>query len=124
MIAFLMSGNDFSLNNGKLSLTEDVRTLTEQRLKTALSFFKGEWRLDPRLGIPYFNDVLKKDVDFSRVRALMVETILQDPQIARIERLSLFYDKDTRALSLEFEAKLNNDEVLTVPAMPLLREFA
>lgn len=122
MTAFLMDGQDFDVANGQLSLTEDLSVKTEQRLKTVLRFFKGEWTLDSRLGIPFFEDVLAKQVDFVRVRALVAEAILQDPQVDRLTRLDILFDATSRLATLSFAATLNDLPSIEVTAMPLLRE--
>ena len=55
----LNSDGDLDFSSGGLELLEGVDEIV-QKLDTRLQFFLGEWFLDQRLGIPYYEDILIK----------------------------------------------------------------
>ena len=75
-----------------------------QHLNLRLQFFRGEWFLDTRQGIPYFEEVLRKAPDLNVVQSLLREAIETTPGVLGISEFSLDYDGVTRTLSLDFRA--------------------
>lgn len=41
-------------------LTSDLAKEVAQRLTVAFNFFRGEWFLDTREGLPYYEEIIKK----------------------------------------------------------------
>jgi len=77
-----------------------------------MSFFLGEYALDQRIGIPYYQQILIKSANMPAVEAIFRETILTTPGVLELQRLDLDFDGSTRALSVAFSA-LTTDGVLT-----------
>jgi len=91
-----------------------------QDLETRLKFFRGEWDLDTRLGIPYFDEILIKAPDLNVVRSLFRDAILSTAGVLRLTRLDLDYEGTTRTLSIRFdcqttEGPLTYEDELIVP---------
>ncbi len=94
-----------------------------QHLRIRLQFFRGEWFLDTRLGIPYYEEVLIKAPDLNVVQSLLREAIRETPGVIAINSFELDFEGVTRRLSLDFEAlttegplRFTEDFVIPSPA--------
>jgi hypothetical protein len=101
--------NDWSLAvnaKGKLSpvLETDPVIAGGIKLYNRLQFFLGEWFLDQRQGIPYFQEILVKNPDRAVIVRLLRRVILSVPVIASVPVVELEYDPKTRKASFYFEA--------------------
>ena len=54
----LDSTGDLAVEGNSLVLLSDLTAETAQRLSTKFKFFLGEWSLEPRGGLPLFEQVL------------------------------------------------------------------
>lgn len=77
----------------------------DQRVDCMLRTFRGEWWLDPTIGVPYFEEVLKKNPDMSVVRQAFASVILSVPGVQEITRLEVRFLRYSRALRVDFEVK-------------------
>jgi hypothetical protein len=96
--------HDLDLTGDALSIVDGDDAIV-QDLKVRLQFFKGEWKLDTRIGFPYFQDVLIKNPNLAVIRSLYREAILETPGILAIEFFDLSVDAATRKMSLSFSAE-------------------
>lgn len=104
MADFLLnSSGDLDITNGELTIVRGDDAIL-QHLKIRFQFFRGEWKLDKRLGIPYYQDILVKSPDLLIVRNLFRQTILTTPGIASITKFRMELDSTTRTLSVAFTA--------------------
>ncbi len=103
-------GGDIAL---PLAFTTDLRTYTAQRLHENLCFFLGEWFLDQRLGLPYFEQIIGQKPDLGLIDTLYRRAIQATPGVAVIKQLKLAFDRATRALSVRVEATLNDGTTST-----------
>ncbi len=103
----LVPAGDLELRNGSFVFTEGS-DFVRQKLASRFQFFKGEWFLDQRQGIPYFRDVFLKDPNLDLIRSLFQKVIVETPGIASASNLQLLYDPGARRLSFSFSAKLKN----------------
>lgn len=87
------------------------RDAVAQRLTSRFKFFKGEWFLDKRLGVPYYRVVLKKNPNMRLVRSLYRQVILRCPGVQSILSFSLDLDRIARELTIEFEARLSDGSI-------------
>ena len=98
------ASGDIDIENGQLVMVEgqeEIRQHLEQRLRS----FLGEWFLDQTIGIPYFDDILKKNVIPSEVESIFINEILSTPGVVRLLTFDLTLDKDVRRLNLTFMAE-------------------
>lgn len=72
-----------------------------QRLKNRFRFFLGEWFLDQRQGVPYYQRVLGKPIDERVVRTVLIQVIESCPGTNRIERIDFDFDGKTRRLTID-----------------------
>lgn len=102
--------HDLALVAGQLVLSEGDTDLA-QKIKTRLLFVKGEWYLNPDLGIPYFEDIFIKNPDLSVVKAHFVSAILDVPGVESIISLDPTFNRAERTYYLDFVVKSAVGEV-------------
>ena len=123
--SFLMtSSGDLSLAKG-ISLTEDLPTYVRQKILSRLRFFLGEWFLDRRQGVPYWERVFVVSPDISFLTSLYRRIILGTRGVGGLESIALRFDKKTRTLFVSFVARLvESQETITVTEEPFLLQAA
>ena len=103
-IKLAANGDLFLDNSGSAVLVEDDEAIVQQLL-IRFKFALGEWFLDIRIGVPFFQEILVKNPNLTRVRAIYRQLILTTPGIESLEKFSLTLVVSTRALSLSFTAR-------------------
>lgn len=98
---------DLALENGDLVLLENADA-AQQLLRQRLRMFFGEWFLDTGKGVPYFQEILKKQPNAIAVDSILKTTILETPGVIQLLRFNFDYDAATRSLSLDFAAQLSS----------------
>jgi hypothetical protein len=98
------SGNDLVLTSSTL---QDVQQSVLQRLRT----FYGEWFLDNTVGLPYFQQILVKNPEQSKIDALFVNTILGTPGVVQLNKYSFVPDFTNRTLRVSFSARCTTGTV-------------
>lgn len=101
---------DLEIVNGDLVILDPVSTIT-QLLRQRLSMFLGEWFLDASKGVPYFEDVLKKDVTLEIIDSILKTVVLETPGVEDLLSFVLDYDPDGRTFSVAFQATHKNDVI-------------
>ena len=100
----LNEDHDLDLTRGNLTLDEAEASLA-QRVKCALLLVRGEWFLRPNDGVPYFEDIWKKNPDMGIVRAAFVDRILAVDGVAAIVQLETRFSSEERAYYLQFTVR-------------------
>lgn len=108
---------DLSLAGGGLSLTTTLRAYVVAHIAECLSMFAGEWFLDTREGIPYFQIVSTRP-DLALLRSLFRRAVLAVPGVADVTSIDLVFDGPTRNLTVTISATLTDGDVIT--AVPFL----
>ena len=101
---------DLVLSNGDLVLNSGI-VAVKQFLEARLGFFKGEWFLDLDSGVPYYEEVLKKNPDPIVLDGIFKDTILSTPGIIGLDSFSMELDTNTRELRLNFKARSLDGEI-------------
>jgi hypothetical protein len=78
---------------------------TMQEIRSALLFCMGENPLDLRDGVPWFQQLLEKNVPEARMRSALTKAILSVPDVDAVLRLDIETDRATRASSVAFEVR-------------------
>lgn len=111
---------DLALVNGDLVFLrggpEEVRKRIEQRLR----FFRGEWFLDTRKGIPFVQNVLVKNPNTGAIGAMLRRAILTTPGVLELRQFSLTFEPSLRTLSLTFNARVDGGDVIVTDAEPFI----
>jgi len=92
-----LSGNEIKLNSSNV---ESV----EQHWRIRMQAVRGDWFLDLRVGIPYYEEVLVKNPNTAALRSIFHEASLQTPGIREITAFSLDLSAD-RVLSVAIEGQ-------------------
>lgn len=88
---------DFALFEGNLVLVRDARAIA-QKVENRFRFFLGEWFLDLREGVPYFQDVLIKGPNIGIIRQLFLKVITTTPGMRDVVEFDMQYDSTLRTL--------------------------
>jgi len=86
--------NDIPFVNGN----EEVQQLLRQRLRT----FLGEWFLDLTIGLPYFQEILKKNPNTVAIDAAFKNEILNTPGFLELSTFELDINAAARQLTVTF----------------------
>jgi hypothetical protein len=82
-----------------------------QILRHKFQFFFKEWALDQRLGVPYYENILKKGPNLRVVRGIFRQVLLKTKGVSAIKTFELSVDSATRGLSLNFEIVLSGGTI-------------
>jgi hypothetical protein len=105
---------DLALTDGQITLTQTLAESVAQHLTLRLSFFLGEWFLDPSEGIPYQTEIFVKNPNLSRITSIYRKVILGTPGVSSLNRFEMSFDAATRELTIStFEAVLSDGTTLT-----------
>lgn len=100
---------DFTLGS---RLTPDLVTYVVQRLRQRLRFFLGEWFLDLRLGIPYFERVFIAAPDLELLTGIYRKVILRTTGVGGLDSLVLRFEKRERILFVTFRARCQDGSIV------------
>lgn len=84
-----------------------------QSLKVRLSTQKGEWTFDTTFGLDY-DKIIGKGHSKEEIKFEIIETILQDEDIARAEIVDFEINPYDRDLDIKAKAYLKNGEVVII----------
>ena len=101
--------HDLDFTGGDLKLLDGAEAI-RQHIKIRLQTFLGEWFLDQRIGIPYFQSILVKNPNTNAVRVIFNAAILTTPGVETLQELELDFDSPTRRLDVSFKALLTDSE--------------
>jgi len=113
----LNTAGDIDISEPDLQLTSGTNAI-DQHLKQRLRMFLGEWFLDNRIGLPYFQHILKKNPDAIVIDSVFKRQILTTPGVLELLSFNLDIDIPTRQLTVEFRARTSEgviDFSLEVP---------
>jgi hypothetical protein len=77
---------------------------TRQRLEIRLGIFKGEWKYDRRVGVPWLEVILRKGASLQLIRQVFHNVIATCPGVASVSRLVVARTAN-RGLSVSFTAR-------------------
>lgn len=106
------TSHDIVYSNGDIRLTKNILEDATQRIKVRLQIFKGEWVLDNREGVPYFQDILTKSSKEAN-DAIFRAKILEEPLVDTIVDFNSTQDRLTRTYSLDFSVQLVGGDILS-----------
>lgn len=100
----LSSQHDLLFRQNRLVLAGGANQKAQQ-IKIALLTFLGEWFLDTSHGVPYFEQVLLKQVDKVKIENVFRQKIAAVKGVKRVLKLNTQIDRKERLLLVEFEAE-------------------
>ncbi len=98
-ILALGTNNDITLDEtGNLRMVYDAEAVGEHA-RQRLQFFLGEWFLDPRIGVPWFDQVLGFSGSRPQVsEAIVKRVILQTPGVIGLSGINTAFDRAVRGM--------------------------
>ena len=111
MDLLLDSDGDLDITGGNLTLTSGIDAVV-QRLRLSLRFFRGEWFLDRRVGVPYFERILVKGPNIPAITTLFRDAVLADPEVTEVLGLELDFAAAARTLAVSFTARTTLGETV------------
>ncbi|RHP63878.1 hypothetical protein DXA66_04690 [Faecalibacterium sp. OF03-6AC] len=90
---------------GDISSTDSII----QAVRIRLLWFFGEWRLMPSLGFPYFENLLVKNPNESKLRHLIRETVMSVDGVKDVTDISFDIDKKNRSASVAISFTTDED---------------
>src|SRR4051812_29811299 len=77
---------------------------TMQRIRIRFKWFLGEWFLDTRQGVPYFQSVLIKNPDSILIATIFRQVLKTTPGVKRVLSFRASLDRTTRELTTVWSA--------------------
>jgi len=102
-----------TITNRSLGFTTSDSEYFAQILKLRLYIIKGEWYLNNSIGLPYFDEILIKNPNLSRIEDLMKREIIAVTGEQSIKTFNLEYNNITRELTVTFTVQVD-EELLTI----------
>ena len=107
------SSSDLDLSSGNLTVQSDPAHYTAVKLGNRLQLFLGEWFVDTRLGVPYFQQIYVKNPDLAVIGQLFRQVILGCPGVASVLQANLDFVSNLRTLTATFVVQTDTGAVLT-----------
>lgn len=101
---------DLELTSGDVSLTTGSDSI-DQHIRSNIRAFRGEWFLNLDDGVPYFQEVFKKNQSPAVVDAIFKEAILKTTGVIELTEFEINYDTDKRKLILDFSVNTVEGEI-------------
>lgn len=106
---------DLLIINGDLTLTADINPVGTNPILQAilqnLSMYLGEWFLNNTLGLPWFQQILVKAPDQSKIDAIFSNSIMGTPGVLQLMQYSFAVSLTQRTLSVSFIAQTTTGKV-------------
>ncbi len=103
---------DLDISSGNLVVVDDVAQCTAWKLTNLFNFFKGEWFLDQRQGIPNFQYVPVSNPNLPLIGNMFRQVCLDAPGVAAVTNLAVDFQPRTRNLTVTLGLQTNEGAVL------------
>lgn len=104
---------DIETENNNLRFTKNVTEWLSVKLEARLKTFFAEWFVNRTIGIPYFQEILKKQVDINNVQVILSNVIKQTTGVEELINFTIDYNGTTRKYFYNFEV-VSTDGTLVV----------
>lgn len=91
-----------------------------QRIRVRFRFFRSEWFLDTRQGIPYREQILIKNPNPVVISFIFRRVLVSTPGVASVTSFTATIDNEARRLVATFDAKLVDGTVLRAVDEPFI----
>ena len=99
-----LTGGSLAIVSGDLVVADGLDAIA-QDVSTRLRMFLGEWFLDTRMGIPFYQRILVKNPSMPDVIAILTKVVKDTAGILSITKgLSYAYNGSDRSLTVSFNA--------------------
>ena len=104
---------DLQVTLGEFSLITDPATACAAKIRNQFRIFLGEWFLDTRIGMPYFQQVFVKNPNLGVLSQLFRGVILNTPGVSAVNSCTVNFNAATRVCSVNFAALFEDGTVIT-----------
>jgi hypothetical protein len=108
----LNAGGDLDFTSGDLHFLDDSLCII-QSISNRLQFWQGEWFLDTRQGMPYFQQIFAKGVNQALIKSIFRNAILTTPGVVSVLNVDLAFNSSSRALTVTWQAKISTGQTVT-----------
>lgn len=110
----LNNDHDLDLDsNGKL-IEVDGAQAAAQEASTRWRLFQGEYFLDLRQGVPFFQEILGKNATTTARVQEIARTVVRDvPGIVDVPGVTVTFDRARRTLTVSFEARYQDGSIVS-----------
>ncbi len=99
----LDSNHDMHLAGSGFAIVRDADYVT-QAIKTKLQLYQGEWFLNLKKGVPWFQEIFVAPADVGRAGALIQAEILAVEGVQYLSKYDNTFDAGIRELTITFDA--------------------
>lgn len=103
--------NDLVLKNNSLSVIAGADEVA-QRIRARLRMFRGEWFLNLKKGMPFYEIIFAKGSTDETIASAIKREILTVPGVLELLRYSQSIDSKTRQLVVDFQVKVTDGAIL------------
>jgi hypothetical protein len=104
---------DLDISTGNLVVNQSISQTTAWKLSNLFGFFKGEWFLDQRQGVPYFQYVMVSNPNLNLIGNIFRAVCMSAPGVASVSDVQLDFTPRTRSLIATIQAQTNEGATLT-----------
>jgi hypothetical protein len=91
-----------------------------QEIRVRLRWWKGEWFLDRRRGVPYIDGILADGATPGTIRAIVIAELAKVPDLAPHPTVTVRIDRRTRFCTIDIEGKTRSaGAAVVVTGVPL-----
>lgn len=94
---------DIETIDNNLRFTENVTEWLSAKIEARLKTFYQEWFVNRTIGVPYFEEILKKQVDINNVQVILSDVIKQTTGVEELVSFIIDYNGTTRKYSYTFK---------------------
>lgn len=106
---------------GDLQLTEDGTDLVlvtgpkavAQLLKSGAQIFRGSWRYDLAVGLPYFQEILVAGPSVERVRRRFFDFLTATVGVVSVRSVAVRFDRAKETVFVDYSVIVESGETLT-----------
>lgn len=106
--------NNLAITGFDFSFTNSNSEYVAQKLRIRLSFFLGEWYLNTNKGLPYFQEIFKKNPNLNLIEDVFKTEIISIDYVEEIVSFDIQADVGTRKLTINFVVKLTDGSLVSV----------
>ncbi len=103
-IALTANGRDLQLVSGGAKVRQSIRI-------RALTF-KGAWRYDRTIGVPYFEDILVFGASNELVRRRFFDLLSKTDGVLSVQSLTVTFDQTRGVILVEFSVLTDTSEII------------
>jgi hypothetical protein len=109
----LSSAGDLDFTAGAFSLVSDGAAIG-QMIKIRIRHYYGEWFLDNRRGVRWYERIFVKQPDYAAIACAFRSVITETPGVVRLMAYSQEHDRATRVLTVAFQVETEDGTILSL----------